>query len=99
MTTLYFEAPDGDGLRKTGFSKDGNPHCPQIMTGLLAGPVGYLSGYDIYEGIRDNRLPTGSLPFEFYVFIKFYPRKVTLFFIFLSKCKSKVTGLLPAGYL
>ncbi|MDR0612007.1 MAG: hypothetical protein LBG45_00685 [Dysgonamonadaceae bacterium] len=50
MTTLYFEAPDGDGLRKTGFSKDGKPHCPQIMTGLLAGPGGYLSGYDIYEG-------------------------------------------------
>ncbi|MDR0612956.1 MAG: hypothetical protein LBG45_05675, partial [Dysgonamonadaceae bacterium] len=40
--------------------------------------------------IRDNRLPTGSFPFEFYVFIKFYPRKVTPFFIFLSKCKSKV---------
>ena len=50
MTTLYFEASDGDGLRKTGFSKDGKPHCPQIMTGLLAGPGGYLPGYDIYEG-------------------------------------------------
>ena len=49
MTKLYFEASDGDDLRKTGFSKDRKPHCPQIMTGLLAGHGGYLSGYDIYE--------------------------------------------------
>ena len=50
MTTLYFEASDGDGLCKTGFSKDRKPHCPQIMTGLLAGHGGSLPGYDIYEG-------------------------------------------------
>jgi transposase len=50
MTTLYFEASDEDDLRKTGFSKDGKHHCPQIMIGLLVGLGGYLLGYDIYEG-------------------------------------------------
>ena len=50
MTALYFEASDGDGSRKTGFSKDGKHQCPQIMTGLLVGLEGYLSGYDIYGG-------------------------------------------------
>ena len=50
MTTLYFEASDGDDLRKTGFSKDGKHHRPQIMIGLPAGLGGYLPGYDIYEG-------------------------------------------------
>lgn len=47
MTALYFEASDGDDLRKTSFSKDGKHQCPQIMTGLLVGLGGYLSGYDI----------------------------------------------------
>jgi transposase len=50
MTTLYFEASDEDDLRKTGFSKDGKHHCPQIMIGLLVGLQGYLLGYDVYRG-------------------------------------------------
>lgn len=50
MTTLYFEASDGDDLRKTGFSKDGKHQCPQIYIGLLVGFGGYAIGYDIYEG-------------------------------------------------
>lgn len=50
MTTLYFEASDEDDLRKTGFSKDGKHHCPQIFIGLLVGIGGYAIGYDIFEG-------------------------------------------------
>jgi transposase len=50
MTTLYFEASDEDDLRKTGFSKDGKHHCPQIYIGLLVGLGGYAIGYDIFEG-------------------------------------------------
>lgn len=50
MTTLYFEAEDGDDLRKTGFSKDGKHSNPQIFIGLLVGTGGYAIGYDIYEG-------------------------------------------------
>jgi len=50
MTTLYFEASDEDDLRKTGFSKDGKHHCPQIFLGLLVGLGGYAIGYDIFEG-------------------------------------------------
>lgn len=50
MTTLYFEASDEDDLRKTGFSKDGKHHCPQIFIGLLVGMEGYAIGYDIFEG-------------------------------------------------
>ena len=50
MTTLYFEASDEDGLRKTGFSKDGKHQNPQIFIGLLVGLGGYAIGYDIFEG-------------------------------------------------
>jgi len=50
MTTLYFEASDEDDLRKTGFSKDGKHHLPQIYIGLLVALGGYAIGYDIYEG-------------------------------------------------
>ena len=50
MTTLYFEAADEDDLRKTGFSKDGKPHCPQIFLGLLVTSGGNPIGYEIFEG-------------------------------------------------
>jgi len=50
MTTLYFESSDEDDLRKTGFSKDGKPHCPQIYLGLLVGYGGNPIGYDLFEG-------------------------------------------------
>ena len=50
MTTLYFEASDEDDLRKTGFSKDGKHHCPQIFLGLLVGYGGNPIGYDLFEG-------------------------------------------------
>lgn len=50
MTTLYFEASDEDDLRKTGFSKDGKSHNPQIFIGLLVGIGGYSIGYDVYQG-------------------------------------------------
>lgn len=50
MTTLYFEAPDEDDLRKIGYSKDGKHQHPQIKLGLLVGPEGYPLGYDIFEG-------------------------------------------------
>ena len=50
MTTLYFEAADEDDLRKTGFSKDGKPQCPQIFLGLLVTCGGNPIGYEIFEG-------------------------------------------------
>jgi transposase len=50
MTTLYFEASDEDDLRKTGFSKDGKHHCPQIYLGLLVTLGGNPIGYQIFEG-------------------------------------------------
>lgn len=50
MTTLYFESSDEDDLRKTGFSKDGKPQCPQIFLGLLVGSGGNPIGYEIFEG-------------------------------------------------
>jgi transposase len=50
MTTLFFEAPDEDDLRKIGYSKDGKHQHPQIKLGLLVGPQGYPLGYDIFEG-------------------------------------------------
>lgn len=50
MTTLHFEASDGDDLRKTGFSKVGRHQDPQIYLGLLVSSTGFPIGYDIYEG-------------------------------------------------
>jgi len=50
MTTIYFESSQPDELRKTGFSKDGKHHHPQIFLGLLVGRNGYPIGYDIFEG-------------------------------------------------
>ena len=50
MTTLHFEASDEDDLRKTGFSKAGKHHRPQIYLGLLVGLGGYAIGYDLFEG-------------------------------------------------
>ncbi|WP_323823460.1 IS1634 family transposase [Algoriphagus sp. C2-6-M1] len=50
MTTLYFETPDEDDLRKIGYSKDGKHQHPQIKLGLLVGSEGYPLGYDIFEG-------------------------------------------------
>jgi len=50
MTTLHFEASDGDDLRETGFSKVGRHQDPQIYLGLLISATGFPIGYDIYEG-------------------------------------------------
>jgi transposase len=50
VTTLYFEAPDEDDLRKTGFSKDGKHNDPQIVLGLLVSENGYPLDYEIFEG-------------------------------------------------
>ncbi|MCK5135184.1 MAG: IS1634 family transposase [Bacteroidales bacterium] len=50
MTTLYFEAEDEDDFRIPGYSKDGKPHNPQILPGLLVGSNGYPIGYELFEG-------------------------------------------------
>ena len=50
VTTIYFEAPDEDDLRKTGFSKDGKHSQPQILLGLLVSENGYPLDYEIFEG-------------------------------------------------
>ena len=50
VTTLYFEADKEDGLRKTGFSKEGRHSNPQIILGLLVSLNGYPLAYCIHEG-------------------------------------------------
>jgi transposase len=50
VSTLYFEASREDELRKLGFSKDGKPHCPQIILGLLVSSGGYPLAYEMFEG-------------------------------------------------
>jgi transposase len=60
VTTLYFEIEKEDGLRKTGFSKDGKHQHPQIVLGLLVSVGGYPLAYDIFEGNKyegDTMLP------------------------------------------
>jgi transposase len=50
VTTLYFEAENGDDLRQSGFSKDGKHSQPQIVLGLLASKDGYPLSYSIFNG-------------------------------------------------
>lgn len=50
VTTLYFETEDEDDLRRTGFSKEGKHHNPQILLALLVNGAGYPLGYEIFEG-------------------------------------------------
>lgn len=50
VTTVYFEVDKEDGLRKTGFSKEGKHQNPQIVLGLLVSKGGYPLAYDIFEG-------------------------------------------------
>ena len=60
VTTLYFEIEKEDGLRRTGFSKDGKHQNPQIVLGLLVSVGGYPLAYDIFEGNKyegDTMLP------------------------------------------
>jgi transposase len=60
VTTLYFEIEKEDGLRKTGFSKDGKHQHPQMVLGLLVSVGGYPLAYDIFEGNKyegDTMLP------------------------------------------
>ena len=61
VTTLYFEADCEDALRKTGFSKEGRHHNPQIILGLLVSIDGYPLAYCIHEGNKyegHTMLPT-----------------------------------------
>lgn len=50
VTTLYFEADQGDELRESGFSKDGKHSQPQIVLGLLVSKDGYPLSYSIFNG-------------------------------------------------
>lgn len=50
MTTLYFETPDEDDIRRIGYSKDGKHQHPQIKLGVAVGADGFPIGYDIFEG-------------------------------------------------
>jgi transposase len=64
VTTLYFEIEQEDKLRKTGYSKDGKHHCPQIVLGLLVSIGGYPLAYEVYQGNKfegDTMLPVINL--------------------------------------
>lgn len=50
VTTLYFEAPDEDDVRRYGFSKDGKPHHPQIVVALAVTTTGMPLLVRMFEG-------------------------------------------------
>lgn len=50
VTTLYFEAPTEDELRRIGFSKDGKAQNPQVLLCLLVGKDGHPLAYEIFPG-------------------------------------------------
>ena len=51
MSTLYFETDEGDGFRKSGFSKERRLE-PQITIGLLTGQDGFPLMVSAFEGNR-----------------------------------------------
>ena len=51
VSTLYFEADQGDGFRESGFSKERRLE-PQITIGLLAGADGFPLMVSAFEGNR-----------------------------------------------
>lgn len=50
VTTLYFEAPDADDLRRYGFSKDHRPDQPQIVVALTVSCSGMPIAYRVFSG-------------------------------------------------
>ena len=50
VTTLYFEADEGDEFRLSGFSKDNKIREPQILVGLLVEKIGFPIFFDLFPG-------------------------------------------------
>lgn len=50
VTTLYFEASQGDDFRMNGFSKDNKINQPQILIGLVVNEIGFPVYFDIFKG-------------------------------------------------
>jgi Transposase DDE domain len=57
VTTLHFERPDEDELRKVGMSKEHRVD-PQVQVGLLADPSGFPLEVHLFEG---NKAETATL--------------------------------------
>ncbi len=50
VTTLYFESFTPDGLRSSGFSKDGKFKETQVMLALITSTEGLPLGYELFPG-------------------------------------------------
>ena len=52
LTSTYFEcnAPEGDGLRKFGYSRDKRPDCVQVVIALIVTPDGFPVAYEVMPG-------------------------------------------------
>ena len=70
VTTLYYEAHEGDGFREPGFSKERRLE-PQITVGLLTDAAGFPLRVEAFEGNKSEQatmLPTlepGSADVDF----------------------------------
>lgn len=96
VSTLYFEASREDELRKLGFSKDGKPHCPQIVLGLLVTIGGYPLAYEMFEG---NKYEGDTLIPVLEHFKKSYePGKLLVVADAGLLSKSNINQLLNLGY-
>ena len=51
-TSLYFETDRQDRLRQKGYSKDGKPHCSQVILALLVTKEGLPVGYRVFPGAK-----------------------------------------------
>ncbi len=52
LTSTYFEsnAPEEDGLRKFGYSRDKRPDCVQVVIALIVTPDGFPVAYEVMPG-------------------------------------------------
>jgi len=52
LTSTYFESdpPEGEGLRRYGYSRDKRPDCVQVVIALIITPEGFPLGYEVMKG-------------------------------------------------
>jgi hypothetical protein len=64
LTSTYFECdpPEGQGLRRFGYSRDRRSDCVQVIIALVVTPEGFPVGYEVLAGnTADNSTLRGML--------------------------------------
>lgn len=57
LTSTYFESdpPEGDSLRRYGYSRDKRPDCVQVVIALIVTPEGFPLAYEVMPGNTSDK--------------------------------------------